>query len=359
MAEQNQIVPTQNSTDNMKEGQFMPAFRTFEDTYRFCDLLSKSTLVPKAYQGKPGDIIAAITLGGEIGLKWMQSLQSIATINGIPSIYGDAALALVRGSGLLEDFDEWIEVDNVRQKGSSFPIQKWADEGKIIIAYCMSKRKGSKRERISTYSVDDSKRAGLWGKAGPWTSTPQRMLMWRPRSWNLRDEFGDVLKGLSFYEEIIDIPPQVNPTEAIAAASQPETKGTAVVEQLKAVAEERGVEIPSQPLVLMPVEPAQIPQPAAIIAPGTVESAKVGESSPPVEEPKPVTAPLRAEIIKYENALRETPAGQTKHNQLLGALKVKLQSGQAYVDAVPVEQHAFYLGQMKSSLEALKKEPKK
>lgn len=183
---------------------------TLAEIKEFCEVLSKTNMVPKAYQDKPGDILVAIIHGQEVGLPHLQALQSIAVVNGIPSIYGDAALAMVRASGKLEDFDEWIEVDGVRQEGS-FPILKYADEKKEIVAYCKSKRVGMSRPRVTSYSVDDARRAKLWEKKGsggfetPWCTVPQRMLMWRARGWNLRDQFGDVLKGLAIYEEAMDI----------------------------------------------------------------------------------------------------------------------------------------------------------
>jgi hypothetical protein len=176
----------------------LPALR------EFCGVLAKTDMVPKAYKDKPDDILVAMLHGQEVGLPHLQALQSIAVVNGIPSIYGDAALAMVRASGKLEDFDEWIEVDGVRQVGS-FPIMKWAEEDKIIVALCRSRRAGMSRERVTSFSVDDAQRAGLWGKAGTWTTVPQRMLMWRARGWNLRDQFGDVLKGLAIFEEAMDI----------------------------------------------------------------------------------------------------------------------------------------------------------
>ena len=177
----------------------------------FCKVLASTEMVPKAYKGKPDDILVAMLHGQEVGLPHLQALQSIATVNGIPSVYGDAGLAMVRASGKLEDFDEWIEVDGQRPAGSSFPIMKWSEEGKMIVAHCLALRSGAKRPRITTYSVDDAKRAGLWGKVGPWTTVPQRMLMFRARGWNLRDEFGDVLKGLAIYEEARDIETEQEP----------------------------------------------------------------------------------------------------------------------------------------------------
>lgn len=190
---------------------------TLPDLRQFCSVLAGTEMVPKAYKGKPDDILVAMLHGQEVGLPHLQALQSIAVVNGIPSIYGDAALAMVRASGKLEDFDEWIEVENVRQDGP-FSIQGLADAGKSIVAFCRSKRVGMGRERITTYSVLDAKRAGLWDKAGPWTHVPQRMLMWRARGWNLRDQFGDVLKGLAIYEEAMDIEASKGPDGAYRAA---------------------------------------------------------------------------------------------------------------------------------------------
>lgn len=183
---------------------------TLPQLREFCGVLAKTNMVPKAYIDKPDDILVAMLHGQEIGLPHLQALQSVAVVNGIPSIYGDAALALVRSSGKLEDFDEYIEVDGVRQEGP-FPILKYAEDGKDIVAFCRSKRVGMSRERVTTYSVDDAQRAKLWLKKGnngfetPWCTVPQRMLMWRARGWNLRDNFGDVLKGLAIYEEAMDI----------------------------------------------------------------------------------------------------------------------------------------------------------
>lgn len=193
---------------------------TMDQIRAYCAVIAGTEMVPKAYRQKPDDIFVTINHGMEIGLRPLQALQCIATINGIPSIYGDAALSLVRSSQKLEDFDEWFEVDGVRIPGNSFPIQGLVDDGKDVVAFCLSKRIGMKRERITTYSIRDAIRARLWGKEGPWTNTPQRMLMFRARSWNLRDNFGDVLKGLAIYEEAQDIDTEKGPDGSYRAEAE-------------------------------------------------------------------------------------------------------------------------------------------
>jgi 4-hydroxythreonine-4-phosphate dehydrogenase len=69
---------------------------TLGEAMEFSKMLADSTMVPRAYQGKPQDIMVCVQWGYEIGLAPMQALQNIAVINGKPSVYGDAAMALVQ-----------------------------------------------------------------------------------------------------------------------------------------------------------------------------------------------------------------------------------------------------------------------
>jgi hypothetical protein len=198
-------------TNLVKHQGFAP--QTMTEAIDFSNMLSKSTMVPKAYQNKPEDVLVAVQWGYELGLAPLQALQNIATINGKPSVYGDAAMALVQNSPVCEDVKEYFEGE-----GTSNPI-----------AVCVAKRK-NRTEVISKYSVEDAKRAGLWNKQGPWTQYPKRMLQMRARGFALRDAFPDVLKGLITVEEAQDYPedtpvaqaPQIkhaNPLDDIPAVS--------------------------------------------------------------------------------------------------------------------------------------------
>ena len=86
---------------------FMPS--TFDEAMRLSEMLAKSQMVPTGYRGKPEDVFVAIAWGREIGLAPLQSLQNIAVISGKPSVYGDAALALVQASPVCDDIEETIE----------------------------------------------------------------------------------------------------------------------------------------------------------------------------------------------------------------------------------------------------------
>ena len=92
-------------------------------------------------------------------------------------------------------------------------------EGDLRTAICIAKRRG-KTPSVQRFSVADAKRAGLWNKAGPWQSYPDRMLQMRARGFSLRDAFPDALKGLMLAEEAQDIPVDT-PATAASMAQQP------------------------------------------------------------------------------------------------------------------------------------------
>lgn len=155
--------------------------RSFTEMSRFCKAVINSGLAPKSFNS-PEAVMVAIQHGMELGLAPMQALQSIAVINGRPVIYGDAALALATAHPSFLDIEETTD-------GTT--------------ATCVIKRR-DRSAVVRTFSEADAKKAGLWGKSGPWAQYPARMLQMRARGWALRDAFPDALKGLGIREEVQD-----------------------------------------------------------------------------------------------------------------------------------------------------------
>lgn len=166
--------------------------QTLTEAIALAERFAKSGMVPKDYQGKPDAILVAWQLGAELGLQPMQSLQNVAVINGTPSIWGDAALALVKAHPDFVDCEETLAV---------------GDDEESYKAQCVVTRRDQKSVS-RTFSVADAKRAGLWDKPGPWKSYPKRMLQLRARGFALRDAFPDALRGVKIAEEIRDTPLQ-------------------------------------------------------------------------------------------------------------------------------------------------------
>lgn len=179
-----------------KDELFSYQIKSLDQAMEYAKLISESDLAPKDYKGKPGNCLIAMQFGAEIGLKPMQAIQNIAVINGRPSLWGDAQLAVVLASPVCEYVRERFEGDT---------------------AYCTAKRKGEP-EYTYEFSVEDAKAAGLLGKPGPWTMYRDRMLQMRARGFALRDKFADVLKGIAMREEVqdyvVDVTPEKNKADS-------------------------------------------------------------------------------------------------------------------------------------------------
>lgn len=165
------------------------SLRSFDEMARFSQAIIASGLAPKSFQ-TPESVMVAIQTGMEIGLKPMQALQGIAVINGRPTLWGDAALAIVRAH------PDFLNIEEEFERG---------ENEESMMAVCVIERSGQTPTR-RTFSVADAKKAGLWKKAGPWSQYPKRMLAMRARSFAMRDAFPDALKGCGIREEISDIP---------------------------------------------------------------------------------------------------------------------------------------------------------
>jgi len=249
------------------------SLQSVADAMKFSETVANSDFAPKDFRGKPASCMLAIQCGAEIGLAPLQSLQSIAVVNGRPAVYGDAALAVVKASHVCEYVTEACDGD-----------------GEQMVATCTAQRRGYPQPTVVNFSVADAKKAGLWGKSGPWSQYPRRMLQMRARGFALRDAFPDVLKGLVTAEEAQDY-------------------------QMNSVAE-----TPRQPVEIRPkfdgVIPLKTPAPAA-------------PEFTPVEKAR--LAVSRAQTLERCDALRKQVAerladgtfSQAEHDELVGLLVTK------------------------------------
>lgn len=176
--------------------------RDIDQVWRIAQMIHKADMAPKDFKSAE-KVAVAILHGAEIGLPPMMALQRIAVINGRPSVWGEAVPGIALATGLVEDWMERVDGD-----------------GDLMVATCRVKRKGIKTPAEKTFSVADARKAGLWGKAGPWTQYSKRMLTMRARV-AFRDLFADALGGLYIAEELIgvDEPRDITPARPIQVAS--------------------------------------------------------------------------------------------------------------------------------------------
>lgn len=239
---------------NAQRGELLPAPKSTAEAMELAKTLASSQLIPKAFQQRPGDVFVAMMWSHSLGIPIVQGLQGIAVINGKPSLYGDALLAVCMGSGQMADIEETVT-------GS-------ADN---LTATCKVTRRGKPTPVVSTFSMADARAAGLLGKPGPWKQYTSRMLKMRARAFALRDAFPDVLSGIASAEEMQDVEGTATENVAEQVAKMPRRRSKLPVQAPKEGTEAEVVKpaAPAQELPLPPEpEPAPAPAPEAPAAEG-------------------------------------------------------------------------------------------
>jgi len=175
---------------------------TYAEAVEFAERIAagKNPFVPDYYGRDPGTILAAILYGSELGLSAMQSLQGLIVMQGKVTLYVSTMRALVDRSGLMEkcvvDFDR-----------------------ELVCATVRIKRVG-REEAVYTFDKQDALAAGVSGRK-MYQSYPGRMYKARALGFALRDEFGDVLRGLMATEEMADGDQPIEDIQGDAAQPEP------------------------------------------------------------------------------------------------------------------------------------------
>lgn len=174
--------------------------KTFEDQQRLAATWCASGMVPKSFD-KPAKVLAGMQFAVGLGLApTISSLRNIAVINGQPSIWGELPLELVRKSGELEEFEEYlIGHDQERLKY----VTDWDD---IFAAVCVVKRKGKPRKEFTFTKFQADQ--GIQGIAKIWQGYYDVMMKRKCRARALKDEFTDILGSRSIAEYDFNFTPE-------------------------------------------------------------------------------------------------------------------------------------------------------
>lgn len=188
--------------------------RTVSDLFDFAGACMQARdMIPPRFKTE-SHIVVACQLGMEIGMTPMASLRSIYIVNNTPTVYGDAVAALA---------DPYLEYPpTVEWEGPEWvPGKEFKEFNDAYTCVVTVQRKGAPKPHVETLRVADCKRAGWWGKSGPWSTTPKRMMLHRCRTYAIREVAPGALMGLMTDDEARDLPKQV---DAEVIDDQPETK---------------------------------------------------------------------------------------------------------------------------------------
>lgn len=179
--------------------------------------LVQTSFAPKEFRGKPEEATAAILLGDELGLSPISALRSVYVIHGTPSIYAKTAVALVQAHG----HEVWTESQTDRE---------------VVMG---GRRKGSERAESARWTIDRARQAGYTSNA-KYQSSPQEMLWAKAASEICKKIASDVLAGVPYTVEDLELEPENQPTNRVS-------RGTSRVQRApKPVAPEPEFDEPDQ-----------------------------------------------------------------------------------------------------------------
>ena len=135
----------------------------------------------------PADVLFVILVGESLGLNAATALMNIYNVNGMPAMKADLKLALAKRHPEYAG----CEID--------------ANTERCIVKMKRRNENGTEESIISTFTIDDAKRAGLFPKKDNWRMYPQRMLKARAISYAVNDLFPDIVFGMLSSEEAQDI----------------------------------------------------------------------------------------------------------------------------------------------------------
>lgn len=159
----------------------------------------------KISEVKLDEVLARISFGRSLGITSAKlAIEKTMVVNGSMTIWGDALPAIIYQSGLMEFKEETFDATT-------------------MTAICTIKRKDMSRAETRTFSMEDAKIAGLWGK-NVWAKYPKRMLQMRARTFAFRDIFPDVLQGMITTEEAMELAQQDVMNDYSKALVQPVVK---------------------------------------------------------------------------------------------------------------------------------------
>lgn len=161
---------------------------SFDMALRGAMALSKSTIVPTTYQGKPENCFIAVNMANRMGVDPMVVMQNLYVVQGKPSWSGQACKMLIENCGRFKDIKHIYTGEKGKDSWGCYLQGIRISDGELV--------KGSE------VTIDIAKKEGWYGKSGSkWQTMPEIMLAYRAAAWFARVNCPEALMGMSTAEE--------------------------------------------------------------------------------------------------------------------------------------------------------------
>ena len=180
----------------------------FDQAARVANMLSKSKVVPEAYQNRPEDCFIAVELAARMNTSPVFIMQNLYVVKGKPSWAGQACMAMITACGKFKNVRHvYTGTKGTENRGCYVEAVRISD-GELI--------------QGTEVTIKMAKDEG-WMSNSKWKNMPEQMLGYRAASFFARMYCPEAMMGLQTTEEIYDAAPVVvKPAAKLAEAIQEE-----------------------------------------------------------------------------------------------------------------------------------------
>lgn len=165
-----------------------PAFAL---TYRVASVFAQSTLVPKHYQGNPGNCMIALNMAQRLGCDPLMAMQNLYVVHGTPAWSAQFLIATFNKCGRFSS----LRYEFIGEEGDD----SWGCRAVAVELSTGEKLEGP----LITIAL--AKKEQWYGKAGSkWQTMPEQMLRYRAAAWFVRVYAPEIAMGLHMAEEMLD-----------------------------------------------------------------------------------------------------------------------------------------------------------
>jgi hypothetical protein len=198
-----QMTATLEQTAALSPGNVWSDKAAFNQALRVADMLSKSSLVPQNYQGKPQDCFIAVDMAARMNTSPIFIMQNLYVVKGKPSWAGQACKAMIDNCGKFKNVKHvYTGKIGTDDRGCYITAVRISD-GEVVngteVTMAMAKAEG-------------------WLSNTKWKNMPEQMLGYRAATFFARMHCPEALMGLQTREEVEDTEPRQSTAADLTAA---------------------------------------------------------------------------------------------------------------------------------------------
>ena len=224
-----------------------------KQAWRFAEYLSRSQIIPAAFQGNPASVLIALDMSNRMRRNPLEVMQAMHVIHGKPSFASSFLISLINSCGYYEPLRFRLAGDG---------------DSRSCVAWTVDKRTGEKIEGPAI-SIHIAKSEGWYDRNGSkWKTMPEVMLCYRAASFFSRIYCPDLMGGFHSQEEAMDIADPERPDTGVLSGKDLQAQ---IVREI-----DPAMKAPAPQPTLAPIDPTPV-SPDAPVFP--VEGAAPAEPS--------------------------------------------------------------------------------